>query len=37
MPIKKEIIYPVFLECCEFSSDTFWANVFEDLAYGKTP
>ena len=37
MPIKKEIIYPVFLECCEFSSDTFWENIFEDLAYGKPP
>lgn len=37
MPIKKEIIYPVFLECCEFASDLFWENIFEDLAYGKTP
>jgi len=37
MPIKKEIIYPFFLECSEFATDTFWDNVFEDLAYGKTP
>tara|TARA_B110000908_G_scaffold164477_1_gene212594 strand:- start:108 stop:773 length:666 start_codon:yes stop_codon:yes gene_type:complete len=37
MVIKKEIIYPVFLECCEFAIDAFWENVFEDLAYGKTP
>ena len=37
MPIKKEIIYPVFLECCEFASDLFWENIFADLAYGKTP
>ena len=37
MPIKKEIIYPVFLECCEFATDLFWENIFEDLAYGKTP
>ena len=37
MPIKKEIIYPVFLECCKFSTDSFWENMFEDLAYGKTP
>ena len=37
MPINKEIIYPVFLECCEFAIDSFWENVFEDLAYGKTP
>jgi len=37
MPVKKEIIYPVFLECCEFSEDTFWKNVFEDLSYAKCP
>lgn len=37
MPISKEIIYPIFLECCQFSTDTFWENIFEDLAYGKTP
>jgi hypothetical protein len=37
MPIKKEILYPIFLECCEFTNDIFWENVFEDLSYGKTP
>ena len=37
MPIKKEIIYPVFFECCQYTKDSFWANVFEDLAYGKPP
>ena len=37
MPINKEIIYPVFFECCEFAKDNFWKNIFEDLAYGKTP
>ena len=37
MPLKKEIVYPIFLECCQHASDTFWENVFEDLAYGKTP
>lgn len=37
MPIKKEIIYPVFLECCEFAHDSFWENIFDDLSYGKTP
>lgn len=37
MPIKKEIIYPVFLECCQFADDVFWENIFEELAYGKTP
>lgn len=37
MPIKKEIIYPIFLQCCQYTNDIFWENVFEDLAYGKTP
>jgi len=37
MVIKKEILYPVFLECLKFISDAFWENIFEDLAYGKTP
>jgi len=37
MPIKKEIIYPIFLECCPHAKNSFWENIFEDLAYGKTP
>lgn len=37
MPIKREIVYPIFLECCQFTDDKFWENIFEDLAYGKTP
>lgn len=37
MTIKKEILYPIFLECLQYTTDTFWENVFEDLAYGKTP
>jgi hypothetical protein len=35
--MKKEIIYPFFLECCQFIDDIFWENIFEDLAYGKPP
>lgn len=37
MPIQREIIYPIFLECCHYSDSTFWKAVFEDMAYGKTP
>jgi len=37
MPVKREIVYPVFLECCQYADDIFWENVFEDLAYGKPP
>lgn len=34
---KKEIIYPIFIECTEYTSDTCWRKIFENLAYGKTP
>jgi hypothetical protein len=37
MPVKKEILYPVFLECCQFADDVFWEGIFEELAYGKAP
>lgn len=37
MRAKTEIIYPFFLECCQFTTDTFWEEMFENLAYGKTP
>ena len=32
MPIKKEIIYPVFLECCHYADYTFWENIFEEFS-----
>ena len=34
--IKRELIYPVLLECCQFTNDIFWRNIFEELAYGRT-
>ena len=37
MPIKKEIIYPIFLECSSIAEDPILKNIFEDLAYGITP
>ena len=37
MTIKKEIVYPIFLECFQYITDKFWLNIFEDLAYGKAP
>lgn len=37
MPIKKEIIYPIFLECSQIAIDNLWKNIFEDLSYGITP
>ena len=35
--IRREIIYPVFLECCQHTNDAYWESIFEDLAYGKPP
>jgi len=37
MTIKKDIIYPYFLECCQYCEDSFWESIFEDLSYGITP
>jgi hypothetical protein len=37
MPQKKEIVYPVFLECCQYADDAFWESIFEDLTYGRAP
>lgn len=37
MPVKKEIVYPFFMECTQYTTDFFWENIFEDLAYGKAP
>lgn len=37
MPVKQEIVYPVILECCQFVTDSFWENIFEDLAKAKPP
>lgn len=35
--MKRELLYPIFLETCKYTEDGFWKQVFEDLAYGKTP
>lgn len=35
--MKREIIYPMFLECSDYCNDNYWKNIFEDLAYGQTP
>jgi len=37
MHVKKDILYPWFLECCSETNDKFWKNIFEDLAYGIAP
>lgn len=35
--MKNKIIYPFILECCNYTDDYFWKNIFEDLSYGKSP
>lgn len=35
--MKREILYPIFLECSEICNDSFWKNIFEDLSYGQAP
>lgn len=37
MPAKREICYPIFLECSQYAIDTYWENIFCDLAYAKPP
>jgi len=37
MVIRRELLYPIFLQCCQYCEDGFWENIFENLAYGKTP
>lgn len=37
MPVKKEIVYPIFLECVQYAPDIFWETIFEDLSYGTSP
>jgi hypothetical protein len=34
MPIKNEILYPIFLKTIKYTKDNFWKETFENLAYG---
>ena len=34
---RKEIVYPICLECVIYAETQFWKQVFEDLVYGITP
>lgn len=34
---KNDVIYPIFIECMQYSSDIFWKNTFEELSYGRCP
>ena len=35
MPLRREVIYPIFLKCIDYTgNDTFWRETFEELSYG---
>ncbi len=34
---KDDILYPIFIECLEYTNDVFWKNIFEELSYGRCP
>lgn len=34
MPLKRDIVYPIFLKCLPYTEDLFWKETFEELAYG---
>lgn len=37
MVFKKEILYPIFLDCCLHIENDVWRQIFEDMAYGICP
>jgi|LauGreDrversion4_2_1035121.scaffolds.fasta_scaffold00284_32 hypothetical protein len=35
MPLKRDVIYPIFLKCVDYvKNDIFWKETFEELSYG---
>lgn len=35
--MPRELLYPCFLTCVEYTEDDYWRNIFEDLSFGITP
>jgi len=35
--MKRELLYPFFIDCAVYTNDKFWKSIFEDLAYGIAP
>ena len=33
----KKLVYPFFLNCCQYTDNVFWENIFFDLAFGIPP
>jgi len=34
---KREVLYPVFEQCVQHTTDDFWKNIFENFSMGKCP
>jgi hypothetical protein len=37
MPIKRDIVYPIFLKTIQYTEDNFWKDTFENLSYAICP
>lgn len=35
--MPRELMYPCFLTCLEYTEDDYWKNIFEDLSFGIAP
>ena len=33
-PLRRDVVYPIFLKCLPYADDQFWKETFEELAYG---
>jgi hypothetical protein len=33
-PIKRDVIYPIFLKCLSYAQDEFWKETFQEMSYG---
>ena len=33
----KKLVYPFFLDCCQYTDNVFWQNIFFNLAFGIPP
>lgn len=33
-PVRRDVIYPIFLKCISYIEDEFWKETFEEMSYG---
>lgn len=33
-PVRRDVIYPIFLKCISYIEDDFWKETFEEMSYG---